>query len=101
MNLAYRFTLFVTGQTPRSQRAIANLRALCEEQLPGAYELNVVDVLEQPDLAERARVLATPTLVKDLPPPPRRVIGDLSDRQRVLFGLDLELPAGGLGEASA
>lgn len=83
------FKLFVMGQSPRSQRAVANLRRLCDERLGGAYDLDVIDVLERPQAAEDARILATPTLVKELPLPPRRVIGDLSDADTVLFGLDL------------
>jgi circadian clock protein KaiB len=82
-------TLYVTGQTPRSQRAIENLRQLCEQELHGQYELTVVDVLEHPQLAEDQKILATPTVVKELPPPIRRIIGDLSDAERVLLGLDL------------
>jgi len=83
------FKLFVMGQSPRSQRAVANLRRLCDERLGGSYDLDVIDVLERPQAAEDARILATPTLVKELPLPPRRVIGDLSDVDNVLLGLDL------------
>jgi circadian clock protein KaiB len=85
----YVLKLYVTGQTPRSQRAIANLRRLCEEELEGAYEMMVIDVLERPQLAEDEKILATPTLVKELPMPMRRIIGDLSDSEKVLLGLDL------------
>jgi circadian clock protein KaiB len=85
----YLLKLYVTGQTPRSQRAIANLRRICEEELGGAYEMIVIDVLERPQLAEHEKILATPTVVKELPTPIRRVIGDLSDSERVLLGLDL------------
>jgi circadian clock protein KaiB len=81
--------LYVTGKTPRSERAIANLRRICEVDLNGEYEMVVVDVLERPQLAEDERILATPTLVKMLPPPLKRVIGDLSDTERVLLGLDI------------
>jgi circadian clock protein KaiB len=81
--------LYVTGETPRSRRAIANLRELCETQLAGQYEMEVIDVLERPHLAEEDRILATPTLIRELPPPLRRVIGDLSDTEKVLVGLDL------------
>lgn len=83
------FKLFVMGQSPRSQRAVANLRRLCEDELRDAYDLDVIDVLERPQAAEDARILATPTLVKELPLPARRVIGDLSDSEQVLLGLDL------------
>jgi circadian clock protein KaiB len=95
-------TLYVTGQTPRSQRAIAALRQLCEQELHGEYELTVIDVLEHPQLAEDQKILATPTVVKELPPPIRRIIGDLSDAERVLLGLDLRLAweAGKEGDSS-
>ena len=73
----------------RSQQAIANLRRICEEELSGRYELVVIDVLERPQLAEDEKILATPTVVKELPHPIRRIIGDLSDSERVLLGLDL------------
>lgn len=85
----YVLKLYVTGQTPRTERAIANLRRLCEEELDDRYELLVIDVLDHPQLAEDERILATPTLIKQLPPPLRRVIGDLSDKDKVLLGLDL------------
>ena len=81
--------LYVTGQTPRSQAAIANLRRICEDELAGRYELVVIDVLERPQLAEDEKILATPTVIKELPLPIRRVIGDLSDTEKVLVGLDL------------
>lgn len=85
----YVLKLYVTGQTPRTERAITNLRRLCEEELDDRYELLVIDVLDHPQLAEDERILATPTLIKQLPPPLRRVIGDLSDKDKVLLGLDL------------
>jgi len=84
--------MYVTGQTPRAERAIANLRRLCEHEFAGRYEIEVIDVLEHPELAEQERILATPTLVRFLPPPLRRVIGDLSDSDKVLLGLDLSAP---------
>jgi circadian clock protein KaiB len=86
----FRLRLFITGKTPQSQRAIENLYQICEAGLDGAYELEVIDVLKYPALAEDEKVLATPTLVKRLPQPVRKIIGDLSDRDRVLFGLDLQ-----------
>jgi circadian clock protein KaiB len=92
----------VTGETPRSARAIANLRRICAEALPDAHEIVVVDVLEQPHLAERDRVLVTPTLIKEVPPPARRVLGDLSDSEQVLWGLQIQpsaTPAGERGDA--
>ena len=86
--------LYVTGQTARSLRAIANLRRICEEELKGEYDLMVIDVLERPQLAEDEKILATPTVVRELPPPIRRIIGDLSDTERVLLGLDLNTSLG-------
>jgi len=84
--------LYITGQTPRSQQAIANLRRLCKESLGEEYELSIIDVLERPQLAEDEKIMATPTVVKALPPPMRRIIGDLSDVKQVLVGLDLLRP---------
>ena len=86
----YRLKLYVTGRTPRSQKAIDNLEQILAEGFDDRYELEVIDVLEDPQQAEANKVLATPTLVRELPPPLRRVIGDLSDRHQVLLGLDLE-----------
>ena len=85
----YLIKLYVTGRTPRAQHAIANLKQICEKELGGRYELVVIDVLERPQLAEDEKILATPTVVKELPVPIRRIIGDLSDTERVLLGLDL------------
>ena len=81
--------LYVTGRTVHSQTAIKNLKALCEQELKGQYDIEVIDVLEHPELAEDEKILATPTLIKELPVPIRKIIGDLSDREKVLFGLDL------------
>jgi len=86
---SYRLKLYVTGHTPRSERAIASMRHICEVELRGQYELTVIDVLENPQLAEDEKILATPTLVKELPAPLRRLIGDLSDSEKVLLGLDI------------
>ena len=86
---SYLLKLYVTGKTPRTEKAIANLRRICEEDLHGQYELQIIDVLQNPQLAEDEKILATPTLIKRLPPPLRRVIGDLSDRDKVLLGLDV------------
>lgn len=85
----YVIKLFVMGQIGRSQLAIQNLRAVCDEALPGRYDLEVIDVLEQPQRAEDHHILATPTAVKEAPPPARRIIGDLSDFSTVMMGLDL------------
>lgn len=87
--MRYLLKLYVVSQTPNARRALENLRAVCDEQLAGQYELKVIDVLDQPQLAEQDRIIATPTLVKELPEPLRRIIGDLSDREKVLVGLDL------------
>jgi circadian clock protein KaiB len=85
----YKLRLFVTGSTPRSTRAIDNLRRICTENLDGRYELEVIDVYERPDATREFQVVATPTLVKVLPEPLRKIIGDLSDDLKVLAGLDL------------
>ncbi len=86
----YVLRLFVTGTTPKSIRAITNLRRICEEYLGGHYELDVIDLYQQPGLAEGNHIVAAPTLIKKLPAPLRRIIGDMSDTERVLVGLDLK-----------
>jgi circadian clock protein KaiC len=83
-------TLYVTGTTPRTERAIQNLRRICEQEFGGHYKLTIIDVLESPHLAENEKILATPTLIKELPPPLRRIIGDLSDTDQVLLGLNIQ-----------
>lgn len=85
----YVLRLYVTGKTPKADVAIANLRRICEEELNHEYELQIIDVLEQPQAAEDDKIMATPTLIKRLPPPLRRVIGDLSDKHKVLLGLEV------------
>jgi circadian clock protein KaiB len=85
----YKLRLFITGRTPQSQRALDNLHNICDAELKGHYEVEVIDVLEHPLQAANEKILATPTLVKRLPEPVRKLIGDLSDRQKVLWGLDL------------
>lgn len=85
----FQLKLYVTGKTPRSENAIRNLRNICEETLAGQYNIEIIDILENPQLAEDERILATPTLIKDLPPPIRRLIGDLSEKEKVLVGLDI------------
>lgn len=87
----YILKLYVTGNTSRSEQAIANLRDICEKELNGQYAMEVIDVLERPQLAEDEKIMATPTLIKELPPPLRRIIGDLSDREKVLLGLDMRI----------
>jgi circadian clock protein KaiB len=81
--------LYVAGQTPKSMTAFANLKHICEEHLAGRYKIEVVDLLENPTLARGDQILAIPTLVRKLPEPVRKIIGDLSNTERVLIGLDL------------
>jgi len=81
--------LYVTGTTPRSKKGIANLKAICEGELEKKVDLQIIDVLEQPQLADDEKIIATPTLIKEIPPPIRRIIGDLSDREKVLLGLEI------------
>lgn len=85
----YLLRLFVTGTTPQSVRAIANIKEICEKHLKGRYELEVVDLYQQPDLARGEQIIAAPTLIKKLPLPLRRIIGDMSGTEKVLVGLDL------------
>jgi len=82
--------LYVTGMTPKSTRAIANVRKLCEKYLEGCYELDVIDIYQQPTLAKGEQIIATPTLIKKLPLPLRKLIGDMSDTERFLVGIDLK-----------
>ncbi len=89
MPVKYVLKLYVTGLTPRSQDAVKNLKKILNEDYKGVYSLRVIDVVKHPNLAEDDKILATPTLIKILPPPVRRIIGDLSDREKVLLGLDL------------
>jgi circadian clock protein KaiB len=86
----YELRLYVAGMTPRSARAIANIKAICEEHLKGHYNLKVFDIYQQPVLTKGEQIIAVPTLIKSLPLPLRRIIGDLSNRDRVLIGLDLK-----------
>ncbi|MFM7577159.1 MAG: circadian clock protein KaiB, partial [Microcystaceae cyanobacterium] len=85
----YVLKLYVAGNTPNSVRALKTLKTILEQEFKGVYALKVIDVLKNPQLAEEDKILATPTLAKVLPPPVRKIIGDLSDRERVLIGLDL------------
>lgn len=81
--------LYIAGQTPKSVAALANLRKLCESQMAGCYEIEVVDLLEHPELARMDQVVAIPTLVRRLQPPVKKIIGDLSNREKVLRGLEV------------
>ncbi|HET7234699.1 MAG TPA: circadian clock KaiB family protein [Longimicrobium sp.] len=85
----YRFTLYVAGDTARSQQAYASLRRICAETLGDEWDVSLVDVTRDPDAAERERILTTPTVVKEAPEPRRRITGDLSDADRVLAGLGM------------
>ncbi|UOM34760.1 circadian clock protein KaiB [Acuticoccus sp. I52.16.1] len=87
--MRYRLRLYITGRTPYSQRAIANLHEICDRELKGRCDVEIIDVLEDPSAAEEDRILATPTLVRKLPEPVRKIIGDLSDREKVYIGLDV------------
>jgi circadian clock protein KaiB len=86
----YNLRLYVAGQTPKSLIAIANLKRLCEEHLAGRYTIEVIDLLVTPQLAEGDQIVAVPTLVRRLPPPLKRIIGNLSDTEKVIVGLDIQ-----------
>jgi circadian clock protein KaiB len=85
----WELRLYVAGQTPKSLAAFANLKKICEEHLAGKYRIEIVDLLENPTLAKGDQILAIPTLVRKLPEPMKKIIGDLSNTERVLVGLDL------------
>ncbi len=85
----YVLRLYVTGSTPKSTRAIQNIKTICEKHLQGRYELEVIDIYQQPDQAKKDQIMAAPTLIKRLPLPLRKMIGDLSSEERVLVGLNL------------
>jgi circadian clock protein KaiB len=86
---AYVLRLYVAGDTPRSQRAIENLRQICDSDLAGRSTMEIIDILAEPQIAEDQRILATPLLIKEAPEPSRRLIGDLSNTEQVLMGLDI------------
>jgi circadian clock protein KaiB len=88
---AYQLRLYVAGQTPKSILAFRNLKQICEEHLQGRYELEIIDLVENPQLARGDQILAVPTLVRRLPEPIKKIIGDLSNTERVLVGLDLRV----------
>jgi circadian clock protein KaiB len=85
----WELRLYVAGQTPKSMKAFANLKKICEEHLAGQYHIEIIDLLKQPQLASGDQILAIPTLVRKLPAPIRKIIGDLSNTERVLVGLNL------------
>lgn len=85
----YMLRLYITGMTPNSKRAVENIKEICEQYLKGRYELEVIDIFQQPMLAEGEQIIAAPTLIKQLPHPLRRLIGDMSNTEKVLLGLDL------------
>jgi circadian clock protein KaiB len=85
----WQLRLYVAGQTPRSQAAFSNLKQICENHLSGRYRIEVIDLIQHPNLSKGDQILAIPTLVRKLPQPVRKIIGDLSDTERVLVGLDL------------
>jgi len=87
--MAYDLRLYVAGQTPRSLHAFANLKRICEQHLAGRYRIQIIDLLENPQLAKGDQILAIPTLVRNIPKPARKIIGDLSNTDRVLVGLDI------------
>jgi circadian clock protein KaiB len=89
MGEKFQLRLYVAGQTPKAARAFNNLRKICEEHLAGSYSIEVIDLLENPALGRGDQILALPTLVRKLPPPVKKIIGDLSNTERVLVGLDL------------
>ncbi len=88
-DLRYDLRLYVAGQTPRSLQALSNLRKICEEHLAGRYRVEIIDLMQKPQLAAADQILAIPTLVRSIPKPARKIIGDLSNTERVLIGLDV------------
>jgi circadian clock protein KaiB len=87
----YILRLYITGQTPRSLQSVENLRALCDKHLPGQFDLEIIDIYQQPAMAKEGQIIAAPTLIKSMPLPLRRLVGDFSDTERVILGLDLRL----------
>jgi circadian clock protein KaiB len=86
----YNLRLYVAGQTPKSMAAIVNLKKICEQHLSGRYDIELIDLLKNPALAQRHQIVAIPTLIRQLPEPLKRIIGDLSDLEKVLVGLDIQ-----------
>lgn len=88
-SLRYLLRLYITGQTSRSLQSVEHLRALCDKYLPGQFDLEVIDIYQQPAMAAAGQIIAAPTLIKSMPLPLRRLVGDFSDTNRVILGLDL------------
>ena len=89
VNDGYNLRLYVAGQTPKSMAAMSNLKKICEAHLPGRYTITVIDLMKDPALAQRDQIVAIPTLIRHLPEPLKRIIGDLSNVEKVLVGLDI------------
>jgi circadian clock protein KaiB len=87
----YALRLYITGQTPRPLQSVENLRALCDKYIPNQFDLEVVDIYQQPAMAAAGQIIAAPTLIKSMPLPLRRLVGDFSDQNRVILGLDIKL----------
>ena len=85
----YKLRLYIIGYTSHSQKAIRNLQNICDNELAGIYQIEIIDILEQPELAEKEKIMASPTLIKKLPEPVKRIVGDLSDRQKVIHSLEI------------
>ncbi|MDW5564169.1 MAG: circadian clock KaiB family protein [Methanomassiliicoccus sp.] len=88
-DVRYILRLYVTGMTPRAQDAIRNIRKICEEELKGRYELQIIDIYQQPELAKKEQILAAPTLIRELPLPLRKLVGDMSNKEKVVLGLEI------------
>ena len=86
----YILKLYITGMTPNSQRAVENIKSICEQYLKGRYELEIIDIYQQPALAQKEQLIAAPTLIKSLPLPIRKLIGDMSNKEKILVGLNLK-----------
>jgi circadian clock protein KaiB len=89
-SIKYVLRLYITGMTPRAQAAIRNIKKICEEELKGRYDLEVIDIYQQPELAKKEQILAAPTLIRKIPLPLRRLVGDMSNKEKVIIGLELK-----------
>jgi circadian clock protein KaiB len=88
-DVKYVLRLYITGSTPKAQDALRNIKKICEEELKGRYELEVIDVYQQPELAKQEQILAAPTLIRKLPLPLRKLVGDMSNKEKVVIGLEI------------